>query len=121
MSPGGAIFVPSPWKTGTILRHPRPPQSLNDSILLSRIAAPLVAVAGTGAGEDRTVSGDALPSLGVDAPPNKGSLTSPAKGSAGAIKVARLLLTLSSDVMATDDEVMTAFSTGSSSFAILNV
>ena len=31
MSPGGAIFVPSPPKAGTNLRHPRPPQSLNDS------------------------------------------------------------------------------------------
>ena len=31
MSPGGAIFVPSSPKTGTNLRHPRPPQSLNDS------------------------------------------------------------------------------------------
>ena len=31
MSPGGAIFVPSPPKTGTNLRHPRPPLSLNDS------------------------------------------------------------------------------------------
>ena len=27
MSPGGAIFVPSPPKTGTNLRHRRPPQS----------------------------------------------------------------------------------------------
>ena len=25
MSPGGALFVPSPPKTGTKLRHPRPP------------------------------------------------------------------------------------------------
>ena len=25
MSPGGAIFVPSPPKTGTNFRHPRPP------------------------------------------------------------------------------------------------
>ena len=31
MSPGGAIFGPSPFKTGTNLRHPLPPQSLNDS------------------------------------------------------------------------------------------
>ena len=31
ISRGGAIFVPSPFKTGTNLRHPRPPQSLNDS------------------------------------------------------------------------------------------
>ena len=32
MSPGGAFFVQSPPpKTGTNLRHPRPPQSLNDS------------------------------------------------------------------------------------------
>ena len=28
---GEAIFVPSPPKTGTNLRQPRPPQSLNDS------------------------------------------------------------------------------------------
>ena len=33
MSPGGAIFVPFPFKTGTNSRHPRPPQSLNDSSL----------------------------------------------------------------------------------------
>ena len=32
MSPGRANFVPSPPKTGTNLRHPRPPQSLNDSV-----------------------------------------------------------------------------------------
>ena len=31
MSPGEAIFVPSPPKTGTSLRHPPPPQSLNGS------------------------------------------------------------------------------------------
>ena len=31
LSPGGAIFVPSPFRTGTNLLHPRPPQSLNDS------------------------------------------------------------------------------------------
>ena len=31
MSPGGASFVPSSPKTGTNLRHPRHPQSLNDS------------------------------------------------------------------------------------------
>ena len=36
------------------------------------------------------------------------------------IRVTRLLLTLSSDIMAVDDEAMKAFSTGSSSFAILN-
>ena len=61
------------------------------------------------------------PPSGGDSPPLKGSLTSPEKGFAGAIRVARLLLTLSSDVTATDDEAMKAFSTGSSSFAILNV
>ena len=33
---GGAIFVPSPPKTGTNLRHPRPLQSLNDSALIGR-------------------------------------------------------------------------------------
>ena len=33
MSPIGAIFVPFPPKTGTILLHPRPsPQSLNGSL-----------------------------------------------------------------------------------------
>ena len=37
------------------------------------------------------------------------------------IKVARLLLALSLDVTATDDEARRAFSTGSSSFAIPNV
>ena len=31
MSPGGAIFVPFPPKTGTNLLHPRSPQSLNGS------------------------------------------------------------------------------------------
>ena len=31
MSPVGAIFVPSPLKTGTNLLHPRSPESLNDS------------------------------------------------------------------------------------------
>ena len=36
------------------------------------------------------------------------------------IRVTRLLLTLSSDVTATDDEAMRAFSTGPSSLAILN-
>ena len=32
--PGGAIFVPFPPKTGTNLRHPRPSQMLNDSLVL---------------------------------------------------------------------------------------
>ena len=36
MSPGGAIFVPSPPETGTNLRHPRHPQSLNDSLYNAR-------------------------------------------------------------------------------------
>ena len=91
-----------------------------------RIAAPVLAVAGTGAGEGRAVSDDALtplgidapPDKGVDAPPNKGSRTSPSKYSAGATRVERLLLALSSDVTATDDEVMRAFSTEFSSFAL---
>ena len=107
-----------------------------------RIAAPVLAVAGTGAGEGRAVSGDALPPLGVDAPPDKGvdappdkgvdappdksfdappdkgSRTSPGKEPAGAIRMAKLLLALSSDVTATDDEAKRAFSTGSSSFAL---
>ena len=102
--------------------------------LLLRIAAPVLAVAGTRAGEGRAVSGDALPPLsvdapadkgvdvppdkGVDAPPDKGSRTSPGKESAGAVRMARLLLALSSDVTATDDEAMKAFSTGSSLFTL---
>ena len=95
-----------------------------------------------GDGEGRAVSGDALtplsvdalpdkgvdtppdkgvdtpPDKGVDTPPDKGSRTSPGKDSAGAIRVARLLLALSSDVTATDDEAMKTFSTGSSSFTL---
>ena len=85
------------------------------------MAAPVLTVAGTGAGEGRTVSGDALTSLAVDTPPDKGYRTSPGKDSAGAIRMARSPLALPSDVTATDDEVMKAFSTGSSSFAIPNV
>ena len=91
-------------------------------------------MAGTGAGEGRAVLGNALTPLGVDAPPDKsvdappdkgvdaapdkGSLTSSGKDSAGVIRMARLLLALSSDVTATDDEAMRAFSKGSSSFAL---
>ena len=94
--------------------------------MLLLIAAPVLAVAGTGAGESHAVSADALtplgvdapPDKGVDAPPGKGSRTSPGKDSAGAIRMARLLLALSSDVTATDDEAMRAFSTGSSSFTL---
>ena len=78
----------------------------------------MLPVAGTGAGGGRAVSGDAFTPLGVDAPPDKGSRTSPGIDSAGAIRMARLLLALSSDVTATGDEVMRAFSTGSSSFAL---
>ena len=37
-----------------------------------RIASPVLAVAGTGGGEGRAVSGDALTPLGVGAPPDKG-------------------------------------------------
>ena len=88
---------------------------------MSRKATPLLAVAGTGTGEGCAVVGDALPPFGVDAPPEKGSFTSPGKGSVGAIRVARLLLTMSSDVTVTDDEVVRASSIGSSSFAILSV
>ena len=92
-------------------------------------SGPLLDVTGMGAGESHSVSCDAPPSLGGDAPPDKGvdtspdegSRTSPGKDSAGAIRMARLLLVLSLDVMATDDEAMRAFSTGSSSFAIPNV
>ena len=108
--------------TGNRARHLRGSTPRDDVGPINRVVAnsgPPCCCRGTG--EGRAVSGDALPSLGVDAPPNKGSLTSPVKGSASAIRVARLLLTLSSDVMATDNEVMNAFSTGSTSFAILNV
>ena len=59
---------------------------------------------GQGADEDRAVSGDALFPLGVDVPSDKGSLTLPGKGFTDAIRVTRLLLTLSSDATATDDE-----------------
>ena len=94
-----------------------------------RIAAPLLDVAGMGAGESPSafcdvppsLGGDAPPDKGVDAFPDKGSRTSPGKDSAGAIRMAKLLLVLSLDIMATDDEAMRAFSTGSSSFAILHV
>ena len=51
-------------------------------------------------------------------PLDKVSRTSPGKDSAGAIRMARLLLALSSDVTVTDDEAMRAFSTGSSSFTL---
>ena len=77
-----------------------------------------LAVAGTGAGEGRALSGDALNLHGVDAPPDKGSRTSPSKYSAGATRVARLQLAFSSDVTTTDGEAMRAFLTGSSSFAL---
>ena len=50
-----------------------------------RIAAPLLDVAGMGAGESPSSSCDAPLSLGGDAPPDKGSLTAPGKGSAGDI------------------------------------
>ena len=63
---------------------------------------------------------DALFDKGVDAAPDEGSRTSSGKDSAVAIRVERLLLALSSDVKATDDEAMRAFSTGSASFAIPN-
>ena len=108
------------------LRGSTPRDGAGPITLLLRIAVPVLAVAGTGAGEGRAVSGDALtplgvdapPDKGVDAPPDKGSRTSPGKDSAGAIRMARLLLALSSDVAATDDEAMRAFSTGSSPFAL---
>ena len=103
------------------LRGSTPPDDVGPIILLSRIAAPLLAVAGTRTGEGRDVSGDALPPLSVDAPPDKGYLTSTGKGSADPTRVARLLLMMSSDVTATDDEATRAFSTGFSSFAIPNV
>ena len=74
---------------------------------------------GVGAPPDKGVG--SLPEKGFDAPPDNGSRTSPCKDSAGAIRVARLLLALSSDVMATDDKAMRAFSTGCSSFAIPHI
>ena len=96
--------------------------------------APVLAVAGSRTGEDRAVSGDALPPLGVDTPPDKGvdvppdkgvdtppdkvSRTSPGKESAEAIRMARLLLALSSGITATGVEAKRSFSTGSSSFAL---
>ena len=108
--------------------------------MLLRIAASVFAVAGTRTGEGRTVSGDVLTPLGVDAPPDKGVGAPPDEGvdalpdqgvdalpdqdvedSSGVIRVARLLLALSSDVTATNKEAMRAFSTGSLSFAIPNV
>ena len=54
--------------------------TLSRRILLLRIAAPVLAVAGTGAGEGRAVWGDALTPLGVDAPRDKGVDTTPDKG-----------------------------------------
>ena len=89
--------------------------------MLLRIAAPVLAGAGTGAGEGRAVLDDALPPLGVDSPSDLRSRTSPGKDYADTIRVARLLLTLSSDGTVTDDEATRVFSTGSSSFAIPNV
>ena len=44
---------------------------------------PLLAVAGTRTGEGRAIPYDASPPLGVDAPPDKGSLTAPGKSPAG--------------------------------------
>ena len=52
---------------------------------------------------------DAPPDKGVDASPDKDSRTSPGKDSAGAVRMARLLLALSLDLMVTDDEDMRAF------------
>ena len=72
--------------------------------------------AGVGAPPDKDV--DTPPDKGVDAPADKGSRTSPGKDSAGAIRVAILLLALSLGATATDDEPVRAFSTGSSSFAL---
>ena len=91
-----------------------------------RVATPVLAVAGTRAGEGRAVLGDALtplgvgapPDRGVDAPPGKGSRTSPGKYFAGVIRMAKLLLALSLDVTATDDVATRTFSTGSSSFTL---
>ena len=48
--------------------------------MLLRIAVPVLAVDGTGAGEGCAVSGDALTPLGVDAPPDKGVDALPDKG-----------------------------------------
>ena len=57
--------------------------TLDRWILLLRIAAPVLAVAGTGVDESPAVLGDAPPPLGSDALFDKGSLTALAKGSAG--------------------------------------
>ena len=57
--------------------------TLGRRILLLRLAPPLLAVPGPGAGEIPSGSGDAPLPLGGDAPPDKGLLTTPGKGSAG--------------------------------------
>ena len=53
-----------------------------------RMAPPLLAVVGTGAGKSPAVSGDALPPLGGDATPDKGSAgdAAPGEGAAGVRK-----------------------------------
>ena len=124
------VFVgASSLVTGNRARPPRGSTPRDDAGPMNPVVAysgPLLDVAGMGAGESTSVSCDAPPSLGDDAPPDKvvhaspdkGSRTSPGKDSAGAIRMARLLLALSSDVTATDDEAMRAFSTGFSSFAL---
>ena len=56
---------------------------LDREILLLRIATPLLAVAGTRAGECPLVVGAAPPPLGGDAPPDEGSPVAPGKDSAG--------------------------------------
>ena len=56
---------------------------------------------GVGAPPDK--GADTPPNEGVGTPFDKGSRTSSGKDSAGAIRMARLLLALSSDVTATDD------------------
>ena len=108
------------------LRGSTPRDDAGPMNLVVAYSGPVLAVAGAGTGEGCAVSGDAPTPLGVGAPPDKGVDASPGKGSrtslgkdsAGAIRMARLLLALSSDVTATDDEAMRAFSTGSSSFTL---
>ena len=53
---------------------------LGRTLLLLRIAFPLLAVAGTGAAERPPVSADALPPPGGNVPPGEGFATAPGKG-----------------------------------------
>ena len=53
--------------------------TLGRAIMLLRIVVPLLAVAGTGAGESLLVLGDTPPPLGGDAPPDEGPPSAPGK------------------------------------------